>query len=45
MSVGQMRAAARKMKLRYKRPGMRSVAEGIAAERRKAAKAAAVKKK
>ena len=45
MSVHQVRAARRKMVLRYRKAPKRSVAEAIAAERRAAARAAAASKK
>lgn len=45
MSAADCRAARRKMLLRYGKANKRSVAESIAAERRKAIKEAAAKKK
>ena len=45
MSVGQVRSARRKMKIRYGMARKRNVAEAIAAERRAAARAAAAMKK
>lgn len=45
MSVSQTRAARHRIKLRYRNPAQRSVSESIAAERTKAARAAAAKGK
>ena len=45
MSVAARRAAARKIKQRYKQGSTRSVADSMAAERRKAAREAAAKGK
>jgi len=45
MSIGQVRAARRKIALRYRQPGRRTVAESVALERRKAAREMAAKKK
>ena len=45
MLVAQTKAARRKIKLRYRKGSVRSVAESMAAERAKAAREARAKKK